>query len=176
VNPPQNASLNPPRSVGFNDVNGNKGDDTIVGHSTVGDQLMGGQGNDLINAASSTGYNIVNGNLGNDTIYGGSGGNFLRGGQGDDVIQAGSGNDWISGDLGNNTIYGGQGVDTFHASAGHDHVNGWHAGDQVQIASGVTFTVTQVNADVQINFSNGGEMDLLNTQYDSLQPWWIVST
>jgi Ca2+-binding RTX toxin-like protein len=161
--------------TGFNQVNGNQGDDTIVGHSQVGDWLSGGQGNDMLDASASTGANILNGNLGNDTIIGGSGADSLRGGQGDDVIHAGTGNDWISGDLGNNTIYGGQGIDTFHAAAGHDYVNGWHSGDVVQVATGVTYTVTQVGADVHIVFSNGGEMDLLSVQQQSLQPGWIVS-
>jgi Ca2+-binding RTX toxin-like protein len=100
----------------------------------------------------------------------------LRGGQGDDVIHAGAGNPWIAGDLGNNTIYGGQGLDTFRAGSGHDLINGWHAGDQVQVASGVTWTTAQVNGDVHITFSSGGEMDLLNTQVSSFQPGWIVST
>jgi serralysin len=157
----------------FDQVNGNQGDDTIVGRSTVGDWLLGGQGNDSIDASASTGANILNGNLGNDIIFGGSGADSLRGGQGDDVMHAGSGNDWISGDLGNNTIYGGQGADTFHASVGHDIVNGWHAGDHVQVDSGVTYTSAQVNSDVHVLFSNGGEMDLLGVQLSSLQSGWI---
>jgi len=41
------------------------------------------------------------------------------------------------------------------------------------VDSGVTYTVTQVNSDVHILFSNGGEMDLLNTQQTSLQSGWI---
>jgi Ca2+-binding RTX toxin-like protein len=175
---------------GFNRVNGNVGDDTIIGVSTSGDWLSGGQGNDMINVsnpgtyifvngvqkpATSTGNNIINGNLGNDTIFGGAGADSLRGGQGDDVIHAGSGSDWITGDLGSNTIYGGQGPDTFWVSAGHDIVNGWHAGDQVQIASGLTYTVTQVNADVRVNLSNGGEIDLIGVQKSSLPSGWIVN-
>ena len=88
---------------------------------------------------------------------------------------AGSGADWISGDLGNNTIYGGQGMDTFRAGAGHDVVNGWHSGDHVQLDSGVTYTATQVNGDVHIVFSNGGEMDLINVQQSALQTGWIGS-
>jgi len=161
--------------AGFNQVNGNQGDDTIVGHSQAGDWLLGGQGNDSIDASASSGNNIINGNLGNDTIIGGSGADSLRGGQGDDVIHAGSGNDWITGDLGNNTIYGGQGLDTFRAGSGHDQINGWHAGDQLQVAGGGTWTSAQVNGDVHIIFSTGGETDLLNTQLSSLQSGWIVS-
>jgi beta-glucanase (GH16 family) len=160
--------------TGFNQINGNQGDDTIIGHSTTGDWLLGGQGHDSIDASASTGNNILNGNIGNDTLIGGSGADTLRGGQGDDVIHAGSGNDWISGDLGNNTIYGGQGADTFHAGAGHDVVNGWHNGDHVHVDSGVTYQVSQVNADVHVTFSNGGEMDLIGVQQNSLQSGWIV--
>ena len=162
--------------AGFNQVNGDQGADTILGHSAVGDWLLGGQGNDSIDASASTGANILNGNLGADTLVGGSGADTLRGGQGDDVIHAGSGDAWISGDLGNNTLYGGQGRDSFHAGAGHDAVNGWHAGDQVLVAGGVTYAVAQVNADVHIVFSNGGEMDLLGVQQSSLQAGWIVTT
>jgi len=161
--------------TGFDRVNGNKGDDVILGRSAAGDWLSGGQGNDLIDASASHGNNIANGNLGGDTLTGGAGADTLRGGQGDDVIHAGLGGDWISGDLGNNTIFGGQGMDTFHATAGHDSVTGWHAGDHVQVDSGVTFAVAQVNGDAHITFSTGGEMDLLNTQVSSLQAGWIVA-
>jgi Ca2+-binding RTX toxin-like protein len=149
--------------AGFNQVNGNQGNDTIVGHSQVGDWLVGGQGNDLIDASASTGANILNGNLGNDTIIGGAGADSLRGGQGDDVIHAGSGNDWISGDLGNNTIYGGQGMDTFHAGAGHDVIYGWHDGDKIEIAGpAVNYSASQVGNNITIVFSNGGEIDIMN--------------
>jgi Ca2+-binding RTX toxin-like protein len=159
---------------GFNVINGNKGDDIIVGHSQTGDFTFGGQGADHIDLSASAGHNVVNGNLGADTIISGLGDSTLRGGQGDDVIHGGTANDWISGDLGANTIYGGQGVETFHAGAGHDVVNAWHAGDHVQVDQGVTYTVTQVNADVHINFSNGGEMDLVGVQQSSLQSNWIM--
>jgi beta-glucanase (GH16 family) len=159
---------------GFNNVNGNTGDDTIIGHSTTGDWLLGGQGQDSIDASASHGNNILNGNMGADTLIGGAGADTLRGGQGDDVIHAGSGNDWISGDLGNNIIYSGQGADTFHAGGGHDVINGWHTGDHVQIDQGTTYTVAQVNGDVHITLSNGGEVDLIGVQQSSLTANWIV--
>jgi Ca2+-binding RTX toxin-like protein len=161
---------------GFNAVNGNQGQDTVIGRSTVGDWLLGGQGNDSIDASASPGDNIINGNLGNDTLFGGSGADSLRGGQGDDVIHAGSGKAWISGDLGANTIYGGQGANTFHTGAGHDIVNNWHSGDLVQVDHGVTYTATQVSGDVHVNLSNGGEMDLIGAQLSALPPGWIVTT
>lgn len=43
------------------------------------------------------------------------------------------------------------------------------------MAAGVIWSVSQVNGDVRISLSDGGEMDLLNTQISSLQPGWIVS-
>jgi len=64
--------------VGFDRVNGNKGDDVILGHSQTGDWLLGGQGNDVVNAFQSTGHNILNGNIGADTLFGGLGGDTLH--------------------------------------------------------------------------------------------------
>jgi V8-like Glu-specific endopeptidase len=160
---------------GFDQINGNTGDDTIVGRSATGDWLLGGQGQDSIDASASHGDNILNGNLGNDTLIGGAGADTLRGGQGDDVIHAGPGRAWISGDLGANTIFGGQGLDTLHAGPGHDVVNGWHAGDLVLVDAGVTFSVAQVGGDVHVLFSNGGEMDLIGVQQSSLQSGWIYT-
>jgi Ca2+-binding RTX toxin-like protein len=159
---------------GFNVINGNKGDDVIIGHSQTGDYISGGQGGDWIDLTASSGHNVVNGNKGADLIIGGAGGDTMRGGQGDDLIYGGKGDDWISGDLGNNTIYGGQGVETFHAGAGHDVVHAWHAGDQVQIDQGVTFSLTQASDGVHVNFSNGGEMDLVGVQVNQLQANWII--
>lgn len=163
---------------GFNRINGNTGDDSIGGLSTVGDWLSGGQGNDFIDARGSSGHNILNGNLGNDTVAGGDSGNTLRGGQGDDVIHGGAGNDLIFGDLGDNTITGGAGADTFHSGAGsaQDIVTDFHQseGDRVQIAPGLTYTVSQVNADVHIDVSNGEVIVLQNTQHSSLSDGWII--
>jgi Ca2+-binding RTX toxin-like protein len=164
--------------TGFNRVNGNTGDDTIVGYSKVGDWLSGGQGADTIDASHSTGHNIINGNLGNDTVQGGSGGDTLRGGRDDDVIVGGSGGDWISGDLGANTLTGGGGADTFHAGAGHDVVTDFNLaeGDRVMIDVGLGHKASQAGADVHIDLSNGGQMILQNTQLSSLgaESGWIV--
>jgi hypothetical protein len=156
-------------------LQGNAGSDSLVG-GTGSDTLFGGADDDVIMVnQSEVGRAFVNGNMGNDTIIDGPGADSLHGGQGDDVIYVGSGADWISGDLGNNTIYGGRGVDTFRAGAGHDQINNWHAGDVVQVASDVSWTASQVGSDVHILFSNGGEMDLMSTQYSSLQSGWLVA-
>jgi len=160
---------------GFNYVNGNQGDDTIIGRSSVGDVLLGGQGNDIINASQSTGHNIINGNLGDDTLVAGSGGDTVRGGQGDDVIYGGSGNDWLSGDRGNNTLTGGAGADTFHAGPGNDLVTDFDAaeGDRVMLDLGTAYTVSQVGEDVQIDLVGGGRMILQHVQLSTLPPGWL---
>jgi Ca2+-binding RTX toxin-like protein len=162
--------------AGFDQVNGNLGDDTIVGGSAVGDWLLGGQGADRIDASQSQGRNIINGNIGADTVTGGSGADTMRGGQGDDQITAGVGNDWIAGDLGANMLTGGDGADVFRAGSGSDTVTDFSAGggDRVEVIAGVTYTATQSGGDVQIAFSNGGQMILQGQDLASLPNGWIV--
>ena len=50
------------------------------------------------------------------------------------------------------------------------------AGDRVQIAAGLTYTVAQVGADVEIDVSNGGQIDLIGVQQSSLQSDWLISS
>ena len=160
----------------INVINGNQGADSIVGRSTIGDLLMGGQGNDLIDASQSTGHNLVNGNLGADTLTGGAGGDFLRGGQGDDLIVGGSGSDWLSGDRGSNTLTGGGGADVFHAGGGTDRVLDFSQaqGDRILVDAGVHFTTAQVGQDTVIDFAGQGQMTLVGVQSASLTAGWIV--
>lgn len=85
---------------------GNRGDDTVLGSAPGSDTLLGGQGNDLINATgfveatfgdgvtvlSPTGSRVggddfLNGNLGNDSIFGGLGNDRIFGEGGDDYLQ-----------------------------------------------------------------------------------------
>lgn len=160
----------------INVINGNQGADSIVGRSTIGDLLMGGQGNDLIDASQSTGHNFINGNIGADSLTGGAGGDFLRGGQGDDVIVGGSSSDWLSGDRGANTLTGGGGADVFHAGGGTDRVLDFSQlqGDRVLIDPGVHFTAAQVGQDTVIDLGGQGQMTLVGVQFASLTPGWIV--
>jgi Ca2+-binding RTX toxin-like protein len=157
---------------GFNQVNGNAGADTVIGHSASGDWLLGGQGNDLIDASASTGSNILNGNLGNDTVYAGSGGDTLRGGQGDDLLVGGSGSDWLSGDMGHDTLTGGAGADTFHVAANNTTtvITDFNAGegDRLLFDHGSTYTISQSGADTLITLSGGAQITLQNVQASSV--------
>lgn len=162
---------------GFDRINGNQGDDVITGASLVGDWLLGGQGNDVIDAARSSGRNLINGNLGNDAITAGAGADLARGGQGDDLVRGGDGADWLSGDLGHDTLTGGAGADTFHAGAGADLVTDFDpaAGDRVQLDLGVTYSLAQVGADTVISLGVGGQMTLAGVTPSSLSDGWIFS-
>jgi Ca2+-binding RTX toxin-like protein len=154
------------------------GADSILGQSEVGDWLLGGQGNDVIDATASSGHNIINGNLGADTIRGGAWGeDTLRGGQGDDDISAFAGGNWISGDLGSNILRGGIGADIFHAGAGRDLVMNFDPqnGDRVQVDAGVQYTLQQAGSDVIVAFDNGGQMVLQQTYLTVLPAGWIFS-
>jgi Ca2+-binding RTX toxin-like protein len=160
----------------YNEINGNQGQDTIIGRSAVGDSLMGGQGNDVIDATASTGHDSINGNRGDDVIRGGAGGSSLWGGQGDDVIYGGAGDDWISGDRGHNTVSGGAGADVFYGLAsGYELVTDFSAaqGDRVQIDAGATYQVSQRGSDTLVDISGGGQVVLANVQAASLQGGWI---
>jgi len=107
-------------------------------------------------------------------VAGGSGGDVLRGGQGDDQIVGGVGGDWISGDMGHNTVVGGDGADYFHATVGGATVvtdfNG-AAGDRVQLDPGVQYHLAQQGPDLHVvlDSNGGGELVLQNTS--SLEGW-----
>jgi hypothetical protein len=58
---------------------------------------------------------------------GGSGDDFISGGDGNDCIDGGSGEDIINGDDGNDTLEGGNHSDVLDGGLGDDHINGgWH--------------------------------------------------
>jgi Ca2+-binding RTX toxin-like protein len=161
-----------------NEINGNQGEDTLIGRSHIGDQLYGGQGDDLIDARGSTGQDSVNGNMGDDVIHAGSGGGLFWGGQGDDVIFGGAGADWISGDKGRNTVTGGGGPDTFHATQnGETRVTDFHLadGDRVQVDAGADYSFAQVGGDTIIDVAHGGRLVLQGVQATSLTGDWIFS-
>jgi Ca2+-binding RTX toxin-like protein len=156
----------------YSRVNGNKGDDIILGHSQVGDWLLGGQGNDSIDATTSSGHNIINGNLGADTLKGGSGGDTLRGGQGDDLIVGGARGDWISGDMGHDILTGGGGADVFHIAANNTTTIitdfNYADGDRIQLDAGSTYAVSASGADTVIILDRGAQITLSHVSATAL--------
>lgn len=86
-------------SGGRNTVNGDAGDDVLIG----------GNENDTLN-----------GGAGNDLIRGGDGNDRLDGGAGDDVLSGEVGSDLLYGRNGNDILIGGDGNDNFYGGGGND--------------------------------------------------------
>lgn len=75
--------------------------------------VIGGAGNDLIDASIATvSPHVLYGLGGNDTLIGSDGADTLYGGWGDDTLIGGNGNDLLVGGDGNDTLQGGAGNDT----------------------------------------------------------------
>ncbi|MEA5422555.1 calcium-binding protein [Synechococcus sp. CCY9202] len=88
----------------FNDVNGNLGNDFLVG-GTGRDKYLGGNENDFL--AGDAGADWLNGNVGNDNVSGGAGNDIVRGGAGNDFVFGEAGDDIVTGDLGKDFLNGG---------------------------------------------------------------------
>src|SRR5205823_4812861 len=73
--------------------------------------LIGGKGNNLIDATAFSGAVTLEGGDGNDTLKGGSGPNLLFGGAGKDSLIGGAGRDVLVGGSGADTLRGGGGDD-----------------------------------------------------------------
>jgi Ca2+-binding RTX toxin-like protein len=117
-------------NVAGNFVDGEAGDDTIVGGNSL--LVAGGDGNDTLTSSNGTaqggkGNDVIRGTAGaedlrgddgNDTIYGGAGNDHILGGKGNDVLYGNAGVDYIWGNSGNDKLYGGAGTDVLSGGAG----------------------------------------------------------
>ncbi|MBL8555471.1 MAG: hypothetical protein JNL41_14445 [Phenylobacterium sp.] len=152
------------------------GNDVLTG-GALGEVINGFAGIDNIDGGD--GIDIINGNQGNDSLIGGAGADVLRGGKDDDVVLGGAGNDFISGDRGNDTVTGGAGADVFHvfSGSGIERVTDFSRaeGDRVAVLTGSTYTVSQVGADVVLDFGGGTQMVLVGVQQSSLTDGWVFN-
>ncbi len=73
--------------------------------------VIGGLGDDTLDANSADVALSLDGGIGGDSLIGGTAGDSLTGGTGDDNLSGGSGNDTISGGPGNDILAGGGGID-----------------------------------------------------------------
>ncbi len=113
---------------GDNNLIGGDGEDSIDG-GPGGDTIDGGHGHDVING--ETGDDNIAGNDGLDTINGDSGADTIQGGDGDDLIDGGTGNDNLRGNHGDDLITGGAGDDTINGNFGFDTINGNDGDDRI---------------------------------------------
>lgn len=119
---------------GYDALVGNAGNDQLLGMTlpplggeTNGNILVGGAGNDVLNAAGTLerldggdGDDVLIGN-GDDNLRGGAGNDRLSGGT---LASGGSGDDTITGTLADDRLSGNAGQDRIEGSAGHDTIDG----------------------------------------------------
>ena len=127
-------------------ITGTSGNDVVVGPDSVQNQILGGDGNDVLSGGS-----------GNDSIEGDQGNNTLNGGGGDDLLTAGYGDHTADG---NNTLNGGAGDDTLYGGAGHDALNGNAGNDTINAEAGGAYTIDGGAGNDSIAVSGGSLISL----------------
>jgi len=105
-----------------NKLDGGDGNDTLYSNSFSGDELNGGNGNDIITGGE--GDDIITGGNGNDIMNGGNGNDIFTGDEGDDIITGGNGNDIMNGGFGDDIMNGGFGDDIITGGEGNNIING----------------------------------------------------
>ena len=128
-------SLNDMYNVNIGDYDGMGGTDTLLmtnaGDLLVYDQggqhtltsvenILAGNGNDVVDLAGSSDSFTVNGGAADDILWGGSGNDAIQGTDGNDIIDPGPGNDVVDGGNGDDTITVEAGNKTVTGDAGND--------------------------------------------------------
>src|SRR5260221_270892 len=121
-----------------NILNGNFGDDTLIG-GAGGDSLSGGDGNN--SESGGAGDDIIYAGLGNDSADGGAGNDFIIGDAGHDSLVGGTGDDYLQGDAGNDNLTGGDGNDNLYGGEGINNLNGGAGNDWLDGGSGAGDTL-----------------------------------
>ncbi len=91
------------------------------------DMLIGGSSNDML--IGGDGSDEVDGNGGDDLLLGGGGMDFLSGGSGKDTISGGEGDDFLWGEDGDDSLSGDAGNDQINGNAGNDTVDAGSGND-----------------------------------------------
>jgi|GEM_PF-816212 len=105
-------------------------------NSFEGASLIGGSGDNTIDATAFTGNTTLDGGTGADTILGGTGVNSLLGNSGDDSLVGNTGNDVLDGGIGNDVLIGNVGNDTLLGAAGSDSLDGGLDNDSLNGGAG----------------------------------------
>lgn len=112
-------------------IRGDGGNDKLFSGPTGNDRLVGGAGNDVLDATSTSGSTRQIGDAGHDTMYGSKQVDRFWGGDGNDTIRAGDRIDFIRGGPGNDKMYGGDGNDIFDGADGNDQMLGENGNDKM---------------------------------------------
>jgi Ca2+-binding RTX toxin-like protein len=140
-------------------VDGDSGDDTIVG-SSADDELRGGRGRDVLSGGE--GDDTLAGDAGNDTLNGNLGRDSLDGGTGEDVLDGGDDDDVLDGGRYEDTVTGGAGADTFvlRDDFGNDVFTDFNLDEGDRITN---FNSRRSVEDVQFVDGTGYEVDFART-------------
>lgn len=123
-------------SVGV-DMNGNAGNDRLVGKGGH-DDLNGGGGKDVLLAGNGwdslfggAGDDRLSGQRGDDVLFGGGGADHLIGAAGADQLDGQRGRDALFGGAGSDGVKGGTGPDRLSGGAGRDELDGQRGNDRL---------------------------------------------
>ena len=136
-----------------------------VHHNIERAQIVGGDGDNVLDASTFSGSVLLAGGAGNDMIRGGIGSDRLVAGTGDDTLEGnggndrlfggpgrdrlegGSGHDYLRGQQDDDSIVGGPGHDTLNGEQGNDVLFGGHGDDVLRGGSGDDFAMGEDGAD-----------------------------
>ena len=121
--------------------------------------LIGGPGNNRLDAATFPGAVVLRGLGGNDVLIGGAQADQLFGGSGDDSLVGNAGDDLLDGGPGNDTMDGGLGNDTYLQTPGSDDVLNDAQGIDFVDFSGASFAI-----DVDLSLSGNQQIDQMGNQ------------
>lgn len=152
------------------DMQGTPGNDTLNGAGSYGNNISGGDGNDII--TGGTGADVLRGDAGNDTLTGGEGNDFLEGGDGNDNLDGGLGADVLRGGAGDDILGGINNLDSGYGVNGN--WSGYHyydplAGNSYEGGTGNDTLRGTVYGDVYI-FNLGDGQDVIQEVEVSGQP------
>lgn len=124
--------------------------------------LSGGFGNDVLKAGAKN--SLLQGESGNDTLIGGAGIDDLRGDNGDDSLEGGGGNDALFGGEGNDTLNGGEGNDDLRGGSGsntlgNNTLNGGNGFDSTLASGNFNYTLS----DTKLEVKSGGTVQQTDT-------------
>lgn len=120
----------------FGDVFLSGGDDLLQNSGRIIGAIDLGEGTDRYEGSLSNHAAAVDGGSGDDYLLGGQVGDSLHGGSGADIIHGGGGGDVLHGGAGHDLLDGGDGDDILIANEGNDVVRGGTGTDVLQVFGG----------------------------------------
>lgn len=126
--------------------------------------IVGGNGDNFIDANLFTGAVILKGGNGNDILWGGTGNDKLDGGNGNDFIGGGPGDDILLGFSGRDILVGGTGADQLNSGgiAGSDYGDDLLIGSSTQYGFQKNFVNAILAAWTSIGITNADRIKLLS--------------